>query len=72
MRKVLSRHEQLSRHRQSIDCRDGMDKALELHVLGASQGGLHPLWSQMLAHRIVGGQKHFGFVLFGVIMFYKS
>jgi hypothetical protein len=49
-----------------------MDKALELHVLGASQGGLHPLWSQMLAHRIVGGQKHFGFVLFGVIGFYKS
>jgi hypothetical protein len=50
------------RHTGFVD-RDGMDKALELHVLGSSQGACHPLWSQMLAHRIVGVKKnHFGFV----------
>jgi hypothetical protein len=30
--------------------RDGMDKALNLRVLGNPQGACHPLWSQMLAH----------------------
>jgi hypothetical protein len=39
------------RHTGFVD-RDGMDKALELHVLGSSQGACHPLWSQMLTHKI--------------------
>jgi hypothetical protein len=38
-----------------------MDKELELHVLGASQGGLHPLWSQMLTHNIAS------YILVGVV-----
>jgi hypothetical protein len=39
-----------------------IDKTLELHFLGASQGGLHPLWSQMLAHRMCRGQNIFKFL----------
>jgi hypothetical protein len=34
-----------------------MDKALELHVLGSSQGACHPLWSQMLSHKVVKGHR---------------
>jgi hypothetical protein len=49
--------------RSTIMTPSPMDKALELHVLGSSQGACHPLWSQMLTHKIVW-VKQFTLVLF--------
>jgi hypothetical protein len=46
-------------HDSIAQCR----RRLELLVLGSSQGACHPLWSQMLSHIVVKGNRSSKFVV---------